>query len=135
MVVHQRKVYIVVLLTLVVGSSMLLFRHLNSPRGVSQKIIIQKWKRDLRQLEDKLPESWRNIAEIDLNFGDEQTKVFFSDLKTIPLKLNLTGDFKLSITVITADQELFIFQHNMIHIPSGEMIWELARTYSLNNRL
>ncbi len=131
MVSIQKKLLLVVLVTLILGGSLLLFRHLSSEPEPPQNIVIKMWKRDLRQLDDKLPESWRNVAEVDLNFGDEQTKAFFSNLKAIPLKINAAGDFRLAVTVITAEQELFIFQHNMIHIPSGEMIWELARTYRL----
>ena len=93
--------------------------------------IVQMWMDDIHGLAPKLPPSWKSIAEVSLSYGDLETQVFFTNLNKAPVKTNPKGEYRLEVTIISDDQKHFIFQHNMIHKPTNEMLWELGRTYQL----
>lgn len=99
----------------------------------------QLWSEDIQTLAaaQKLPPSWSGIRVVEKISGNKDP---MSELwaKTVssPIEINPNGEYKLEILMLSqkneSGQTRAIIQHHIIHIPSNNSVWELARTYILN---
>jgi hypothetical protein len=107
-------------------------------RSPSSKLIERIWQQDISNLNNlhKLPSTWSEIRLVEkVNAsGDSSAEVWARDTNS-PIEINPKGEYKLEVLFISqhdGKHERVVIQHHMIHIPSGNSVWELGRTYELN---
>ncbi len=93
------------------------------------------WREDITNLEVNklLPISLNDIREVEWVTPDEKSKVWAKYLKS-PFSINPMGQYRLEILLLSQNDSglVAVIQHHLIHIPSGNSVWELGRTYTLN---
>jgi len=106
----KAKLFQIIFLLAISGVSLLfLLQEISANKKIEpQQKIIDLWTKDLKQLKQKMPDSWQKVSEVEVRFGDESTKSYFTNLKSIPIQLDVDGEYKLVLTVFTAEQKLFI---------------------------
>lgn len=91
---------------------------------------------DLAQLSAKksLPTAFRDLYEIEKVPTDPVTTIW-ADRLDLDLPVNPKGQYKLEVLVLQEESEHLtaILQYHLIHRPSGNSVWELARQYKLYN--
>lgn len=91
-------------------------------------------QKDLAQLTRSkgLPEGIRDLYEIEKIPTDKITRVWSKRLD-LNLPITANGNYKLEVLVLQEQSENLtaILQYHLIHRPSGNSVWELARQYKL----
>jgi hypothetical protein len=107
-------------------------------KSPSAKVVERIWQEDIDNLsiKHKLPPFWGEIrtVEKDPAAGDAEAAHWVKDT-VAPIEINPKGDYKLEVLFLSQKEgvrERAVIQHKMIHIPSGNLVWELDRTYQLN---
>jgi hypothetical protein len=95
------------------------------------------WKTDIENLslENKLPLAWRQVRQIE-KVAAQNDLVAELWVKTVsaPIEVNVGGEYKLEILFVSQKEdgsESAMIQHHLIHLPTGNSVWELGRTYQL----
>ena len=93
------------------------------------------WEKDIELLaeKNKLPSGWKQIKEVALIGGTARAKSWLKQIGS-PITLNSAGDHRLEILLLNWEdegKEGAIVQYNLIDLKSGNMIWELGRTFTL----
>ncbi len=102
------------------------------------KTLQRIWEQDIDNLSGhhKLPPSWSEISVVQkINANGDRDAERWARETVSPIEINPKGQYKLEVLFISqksAGHEKVIVQHHMIHIPSGNSVWELGRTYQLN---
>lgn len=112
-----------------------IYNYLNFTESSPQKKLEYFWHRDTKTLlkNKKLPKAWNDIKEIDFFGGTKEEKNWIQSIKS-PVPINKKGQHKMEILLLTwKDGERFgaIIQYDIINIKSGNLLWELGRTYIL----
>ncbi len=107
-------------------------------KSASSQLIERIWEQDIANLSGlhKLPPTWSEIRVVEKTnaTGDSAAETWARDTSS-PIEINPKGDYKLEVLFISqhdGEHERVVIQHHMIHIPSGNSVWELGRTYQLN---
>lgn len=91
-------------------------------------------QKDLAQLSTskRFPEGIRDLYEIEKIPTDKVTRIWAKRLD-LDLPVTKTGNYKLEVLVLQepSDKLTAILQYHLIHRPSGNSVWELARQYKL----
>lgn len=125
------------LVALVAGALMLTFPSLQAPPP--HKLQLQSlWEDDLKLLRShkKLHKDWEKIKEVEMIGGTPTAKKWVQSLKS-PLKTNPKGLYKLEVLVLSwNDQkaEGAIVQYDLIDMKSGNLVWELGRTFQFKGK-
>lgn len=96
------------------------------------------WKQDIQNLlkAEKLPSYWKDIRLVEkVAARDDLLAESWSKFVSSPVEINPSGEYKLEILFLSQKEgrhERAVIQHHMIHIPTGNSVWELGRTYILN---
>jgi hypothetical protein len=108
-------------------------------RSESTQILEKIWFDDIQalQTENKLPISWKEIRQVEKipAQGDSEAALWVKSIAS-PILINPEGEYKLEILFISQKDdghEKAVIQHHLIHIPSGNSVWELGRTYEISN--
>lgn len=118
--------------TLYVGSDLAL-----NFRTPSSAILERVWAQDIQHLleKEKLPSYWNNIRIIEkIPANDDILAAEWVKSVSPPVKVNPDGKYSLEILFLSQKneaEEKAVIQHHIIHIPSGNSVWELGRTYQL----
>ena len=95
------------------------------------------WAEDINNLVEtgKLPKYWDKIRVINKTAptGDKLA-IQWSHEVSAPIQLNPTGDYKLEVFFLSQNESPHLkalVQMNMVHIKTGNSVWELDRTYDL----
>ena len=93
------------------------------------------WHRDISLLRDKrlLPKEWESISNIEYSAPTPSSHQWLEDTRP-PLSINKNGEYSLEVVITDWKQDEdvhVIIQYNLIHNQSGNMIWELGRTFNL----
>lgn len=106
-------------------------------RNKKSALIEQLWSKDIERLSknNNLPLFWRDLRIVEKMAPDED-KSAKRWIKTvsIPIEVNPKGSYKLELLFLSQEDdehERVVILHHIIHIPSGNSVWELGRTYSL----
>lgn len=103
------------------------------------RLIESVWTRDLHNLHlhQSLPVFWNQIRVIEkIPANNDSLAKAWAEKLAVPVEINPTGDYKLEILIISQNEpstQKILIQHHLIHIPSGNSIWELARTYTIDS--
>lgn len=103
--------------------------------GVELELI---WKNDIATLKssNKLPAYWTEIRTVEkINGPDDSIAAKWVKSVSSPIEINPNGQYKLEILFISDKENGIhraVIRHHMIHIPSGNSVWELNRTYVLD---
>lgn len=94
------------------------------------------WANDLKGLYQggRLPPGWSDVKEILLTPATETAKEWVKDLE-VPIQVKANGQHKLEILIISWDEGSnfgAIVMHHLLDAKSNNTIWELSRTYTLN---
>ena len=107
-------------------------------RAKSAERLEHVWREDIQNLQHahKLPASWDDISQVEKIPGLQDAEAA-SWVKSVssPIQINPSGKYKLEILFLSQNDnghKRAVIQHHMIHIPSGNSVWELGRTYTLN---
>jgi hypothetical protein len=107
-------------------------------KSPTAKVVERIWQEDIDNLntKHKLPPYWSEIrtVEKDPAAGDAEAAHWVKDT-VAPIEINPNGAYKLEVLFLSqkdGGRERAVIQHKMIHIPSGNLVWELDRTYQLN---
>lgn len=105
----------------------------------SQSKSLQKlWQQDIAKLqtEKALPVGLNNIREIEWVTPDTISKTWRRYAKP-PFHIKPDGEYRLELLVLSQNDEgdslKAVIQHHLIHIATGNSVWELGRTYSLSS--
>lgn len=95
----------------------------------------KSWTDDLTSLRAtaKLPNELDNVANIQIRADNSPAQNWLPYLKP-PIKKKSDGKYKLNVFIthwIEGNRFGVIVQHNLIHLPSGNNVWELNRNYKL----
>jgi hypothetical protein len=96
------------------------------------------WQEDLHNLAQakKLPSFWFEIRSVEKVAAQEDSTAEDWALNvSTPIEINLNGKYKLEILFLSQNENgvtRAVIQHHIIHIPTGNSVWELGRTYILN---
>lgn len=98
--------------------------------------LLTLWQEDLVNLTHahKLPHGWTSIRDVVVYSGTEKAKAWAKDIK-IPVIKNPSGSYRLEVLLLSWEDGATtgaIVQYNLIELKSGEMVWELGRTYILD---
>ena len=106
-------------------------------RAASTVKLEKLWQEDLVNLKatKKLPSYWQSIKEVKKISANEDAEAE-KWVKSIasPIEINPTGEYRLEILFLSQsenEQEKAVIQLHIIHITSGNSVWELGRTYEL----
>ena len=109
-----------------------------SYRAESAEKLEKVWQQDLENLhsQNKLPSYWSDIRTVEREPAQDDS-LANQWVKSVasPIVINPNGQYKLEILFISqtdSGQTRAVVQHHLIHIPSGNSVWELGRTYDLN---
>lgn len=102
--------------------------------GDAEKLYIL-WERDLQTLQEqnKLHPGWSQIREVVLIGGTPTTKKWLKEIGS-PVRINPKGDHRLEVLVLNwtdEGREGAVVQYNLVNLKTGNMIWELGRTFTL----
>ncbi len=91
-------------------------------------------RKDLAQLKDSkaLPDGIKDLYEIEKIPTDKISRIWSRRLD-LDLPTSSSGNYKLEVLVLQVPNEKLtaILQYHLIHRPSGNSVWELARQYKL----
>lgn len=91
-------------------------------------------QKDLAQLKSTkgIPEGIRDLYEIEKIPTDKISRIWSKRLD-LNLPVSSNGNYKLEVLLIPEQSENLtaILQYHLIHRPSGNSVWELARQYKL----
>lgn len=93
---------------------------------------------DLENLSSKglLPKEMNSLAEVELNAGTDNAKSWLKDMR-FPFKVQKEGTHKLEVLLVDwteGPKDGAMLQLNLIEKSSGNMVWELGRTFILKDR-
>ncbi len=93
------------------------------------------WEKDLQLLieQKKMPPGWERIREVALIGGTSTARDWIKKI-TSPVKVHKDGDHRLEVLLLDwkdEGNEGAIVQYNLIDLKTGNMTWELGRTYVL----
>jgi len=95
------------------------------------------WTEDINNLAkaEKLPAHWNEIRLIERTAPTADKRATrWTHAVAVPIKVNPNGDYKLDILFVSQDESPHLkalVQMNLIHLQSGNSVWELDRTYDL----
>jgi hypothetical protein len=125
--------YFVALVAVTIGfyfASQIIFDDFSS----QSQTLSQLWREDVENLEAKkiLPPAFHNLREIEWVTPDVKSKEWAKFLK-VPFELKPDGEYRLELLVLSQEDGpvLAVIQHHLIHIKTGNSVWELGRTYTL----
>lgn len=100
------------------------------------KRLESQWAADVRGLESsgKLPESWKQVKEIEVIGGTPETKAWLKRMQ-IPLKANPEGTNKMEVLVVVweeAGKRGAMIQYNIEDIKTRNNLLEIGRTLILS---
>ncbi len=110
--------------------------YLNFQRGSQVEKLQIIWKKDLQKLQfsKSLPKGWLEISEVKYFGGTDKAKKWIPSLKS-PIKINETGKYSLEVLILDWEENGTIgavFQYSLTNKESGNLEWELGRTYILS---
>ena len=93
------------------------------------------WEKDLNLLieQKKMPPGWSRIREVALIGGTPKARDWIKKIVS-PVHVIKNGDHRLEVLLLNWEDEGSegaIIQYNLIDLKSGNMTWELGRTYIL----
>ena len=97
----------------------------------------QLWKMDLAQLSstEALHEGLNQLKSVRLiNAQNDLTAEIWATHLKHPFETNDDGTYHMEVLIISEpydDGTMALLLHHLIHIPSGNSVWELGRTYKL----
>ena len=102
--------------------------------------IVKLWQQDISSLKQSgsLPKEWQQIKEVKLIATSDKSKKWANKIKTPPIKTQTNGTHNLEVLLLDweADgQKGFIVQYDLIESKSQNLIWELGRTFVLNESI
>lgn len=107
-------------------------------RAKSAATLERTWRTDIDNLSfsNKLPPYWKEIRIVE-KFAAVNDRLAESWIKNVypPIEINPSGKYKLEILYLSEDEnqtQKAIIQHHIIHIPTGNSIWEISRKYDLD---
>jgi hypothetical protein len=127
--------------TLLAALALILYAAANiglSYRAKSAVKLEEIWQLDIQNLtaNHKLPSYWNEIRFIEkIAAQGDSTAETWAKTVSSPIEINPNGNYKLEILFLSQEEDgkkRAVIQHHMIHIPSGNSVWELGRTYELN---
>jgi hypothetical protein len=125
--------YLVALVGVAIGfffASQIIFDDFSSQSQTLSKL----WSEDIENLEAKkiLPPALHDLKEVEWITPDPQAKDWAKHLR-LPFELKKDGQYRLELLVLSQHDGplLAVIQHHLIHIKSGNSVWELGRTYNL----
>jgi hypothetical protein len=125
--------YLVQLTVVTVGlflGSQFVFDEYSSQSATLTKL----WREDIENLNNSkiLPAAIYNLREIEWIAPDKQARKWTKFLKP-PFALKSSGEYRLELLILSQQDGALaaVIQHHLIHIPSGNSVWELGRTYTL----
>lgn len=130
-------VFLIFALTAATHFSKEVYKLFKVHQGSDAEKLAMIWERDLDTLiqQKKLPPTWNNIREVVLIGGTKTAKQWLKEVGS-PVKINAKGNQKLEILVLSWEdegKEGAIVQYNLIDLESGNMTWELGRTFVLKD--
>lgn len=109
-----------------------------SLRARSSGTLSRVWQADIEQLksQNSLPEFWNEIRQVEkLAAQGDTTAMLWVKSVSAPVTIDTKGEFKLEILFLSQKTDSgnlrAVIQHHMIHIPTGNSVWEMSRTYEL----
>lgn len=93
------------------------------------------WERDIESLKEakKLPESFQNVKEINLNFGSKTAQKWMTAVE-VPVEKKSNGTHRLEVFVDHWSQGKeygAIIQYQLVNLATNDTEWELGRTLTL----
>jgi hypothetical protein len=95
------------------------------------------WHKDIKKLEAEkaLPPGLKNLRNIDWETPDITAKTWKRFVQS-PFLTKESGEYRLELLVLTQNDAgstlTAVIQHHLIHVASGNSVWELGRTYALS---
>lgn len=83
-----------------------------------------------------LPEAFQSLSEIELHGGTKEAKAWLQEIR-LPFKATEKGTHTLEVLLVTwseGPKDGAMVQYNLVDNASGNMIWELGRTFILKDR-
>jgi len=109
-----------------------IYTDFNAKAGVRLQSL---WEEDIQNLlaQNKLPSTWKKISQVE-KIAARNDLIAESWVKTVsaPIEINPEGEYKLEILFLSQKEnghESAVIQHHLIHIPTGNSVWEIGRTY------
>lgn len=96
------------------------------------------WAKDIKNLvqHNSLPAHWIDIRLIEkVAAQDDPLAENWSKSVSSPIEINPKGDYKLEVLFLSQEENghlRAVIEHHLVHIPTGNTVWELGRTYLLN---
>ena len=108
-------------------------------RSKSALQLEQLWRSDIKTLriENKLPSYWGHIRQVIKLTAptDNRAQSWLKDV-SLPIDINPEGEYKLEILFVSDFEDghrRALIRHHFIHIPTGNSVWEVSRTYNLDH--
>lgn len=97
--------------------------------------LYKEWTRDLRKLRKKnqLHKGFNSIKEVSYTPLSSMSAQWLSSIR-VPIKLKHQGIYKLNLEVdhlAEKKRTSAIVHYQLVHIESGNTVWEFGRTYSV----
>lgn len=95
------------------------------------------WYKDVENLKsaDRLPQYWNSIRIVEkISANNDVTAAKWAKAVSSPIEINPSGEYKLEILFLSqmdTTPPKAVIQYHIIHIPSGNSVWELARIFEL----
>lgn len=134
-----RKLFFQVVLMVAVALGLYIAANIGISYQTTSSAQLEKlWAQDIQNLSlaNKLPPFWNEIRIVEKNseIQDPISKTWAENV-SLPVEINPQGEYKMEILFLSQKNELgqtrAIIQHHIIHVPSNNSVWELARDYSL----
>ena len=90
---------------------------------------------ELLQEAGSLPKEFYSLAQLEVYGGTDKAKVWTQELR-LPFQLKKDGTHHLEVLIVDwkeGHKEGVIVQYNLNEKASGNMVWELGRTFILKN--
>lgn len=90
---------------------------------------------DLLRQNGSLPKELNSLAKLEVYGGTDQAKVWINNL-SLPFKLAEDGTHDLEVLVVDWEEgtkDGVMVQYNLVDRKSGNMVWELGRTFILRD--
>lgn len=135
---HSQLAGLILIITALFGFGYALWDYQSFQALPPPEKLERLWKNDIRKLKkaQKLHPGWKNIAEIESFAGTDPAKKWLKEIQ-IPIATQVNGDHKLEVLLLSWEDEGKIgavIQYNLVDKKSGNMVWELGRTFILNEK-
>lgn len=90
---------------------------------------------DLLRESGNLPKEFDSLAKMEVYGGTDQAKIWVNSLR-LPFKLKEGGTHNLEVLVVDWEEgpkDGVMVQYNLVEKKSGNMVWELGRTFILRD--